>query len=199
MDPWADRKRDYSGNVIEQLETLGNDLALERVKLRYSGGVMYQISHYSPGGSQHSNAGKDEADARAAWARLLEKPRCRECGDPEPFEYDGDTARQLAERGLCFFCNLMVNWMAQRGPGSAVIDGHRYEIEPDRPKGARDFCGLGGAEFVIEFNDGRSVTTTNLWACGEVPAHFRERVPDNARFAKRARASAYVGHGSATP
>ncbi len=199
MDPWKDRSRDYGGNEIEQLETLGSDLSLERLKFRYSGGVMYQISHYSLGGSQHRSAGKSEAEAREVWALLLARPRCVECRDPEPGEYDGETQAQLVERGLCYFCNCMVNRMGKRGPGSVIVNGYWYEIKPDRPNGQRDFAGHGGAEFIIEFHDGRKVTTTNLWACGQIAAHFRERIPDNAVFAKRAARSAYVGSGTATP
>jgi hypothetical protein len=41
---------------------------------------------------------------------------------------------------------------------------------------------MGGARSTIRFRDGRSVVTHNLWCQGEVPAHFREALPDNAEF-----------------
>lgn len=201
MDPWADRKRDYSGNEVEQLETLGADMALERVRLRYSGGIMYQISRYSSGGSQHLGAGKTEPEARASWAALLSGPRCRECGNPEPSEYIDSTQKQIQERGLCFRCNFWTNMVAGLGPHSVIVEGRSYEIAPDRPdilaRGGQGL-GHGGAAFEIAFNDGRTVVSRNLWAQGEIPAHFRERMPDNARFVRREPKAAYIGSGSAS-
>ncbi|MCM2285790.1 MAG: hypothetical protein NDI81_13470 [Desulfobacula sp.] len=42
--------------------------------------------------------------------------------------------------------------------------------------------GFGGKRFVINFNDGRTVETCNLWFQGEISRQFRARLPDNARF-----------------
>lgn len=43
--------------------------------------------------------------------------------------------------------------------------------------------GYSGREFVIEFFDERpTLTTKSLWLQGKIPAHFRDRLPDNAQF-----------------
>lgn len=59
-----------------------------------------------------------------------------------------------------------------------VVDGEHYTIGGDT--GA--FRGFGGHRFDIEWFDGRKATTRNLWHQGTVPAEWRHRYPDNARF-----------------
>lgn len=66
------------------------------------------------------------------------------------------------------------------GERRAVIKGIAYMIASEKQRGMR---GYGGRRFDIEFFDGRKVTTTNLWYQGVVPLRWRERFPDNARFA----------------
>jgi hypothetical protein len=61
----------------------------------------------------------------------------------------------------------------------ARIDGHHYVIEPDTDGG---FQGMGGRKFTIDFFDGRSVVTHNLWSQGIIPLKWQERHPDNAQF-----------------
>jgi hypothetical protein len=50
------------------------------------------------------------------------------------------------------------------------------------------YNGFGGRRFDIEFFDGRVVTTYDLWHQGVVPPSFRDRLPDNARWAVPAEA-----------
>ncbi|GLX06736.1 hypothetical protein [Microbispora sp. NBRC 16548] len=60
-----------------------------------------------------------------------------------------------------------------------VVNGEHYAIcDEDAP----GFRGYGGRRFDVQFHDGRTVTTTNLWCQGTVPAQFRHLYPDNARF-----------------
>lgn len=59
-----------------------------------------------------------------------------------------------------------------------VIDGEHYVIRED----AGPIRGFGGRRFDIQFFDGRTVTTRNLWHQGTVPAEWRHRYPDNAAF-----------------
>jgi hypothetical protein len=60
--------------------------------------------------------------------------------------------------------------------GLVVAAGRAYSIgsEHDDPKG------FGGVKWCIRFFDGRVVTTTSLWGRGDVPAEFRDQLPDNA-------------------
>lgn len=65
-------------------------------------------------------------------------------------------------------------------PKHVRIDGHHYTIGS---KAAGGRCnGFGGQRHLIEFLDGRQVETFDLWHNGEIPATFRVRMPDNARF-----------------
>jgi len=66
------------------------------------------------------------------------------------------------------------------GSGQRVIvDANLYTIRSAKPGG---FRGFSGRRFDIEFLDGRTVTTRNLWDHGVIPPKWRERWPDNARF-----------------
>ena len=62
-----------------------------------------------------------------------------------------------------------------------VIDGNHFRLgrNGDKPS---PHNGYAGARFDIEFFDGRSVTTYDLWSQGPVPAKYRPLLPDNARF-----------------
>ena len=173
----------------ETLETLGR---LSLVRNSYG----WHIRRTNASGSRSSiHAGQSDAEAHEMWGALLAKPRCRECGEPEPFHFDERMERTLAERQLCFSCNF---WTLLVGrTDSVIVGGHHYVVKPDRP-GVPDHClGHGGSRFVIRFFDGRQVVTHNLWDQGQVPPHFLDRIPDNARFEERS-ASRYIGEGSAS-
>lgn len=60
-----------------------------------------------------------------------------------------------------------------------VVDANLYTIGSAKAGG---FRGFSGRRFDIEFFDGRTVTTRNLWDHGVIPPKWRERYPDNARF-----------------
>jgi len=65
-------------------------------------------------------------------------------------------------------------------PYSVRIDGEHYMIAREDATGA--FRGHSGRKFTIRFDDGRTVTTTNLWSQGTIPEEFKSDLPDNARF-----------------
>lgn len=72
------------------------------------------------------------------------------------------------------FWQRIVNRAAD--PRSFVANGHSYWIgeSTDYPKG------FGGRRWRITFLDGRIVECDSLWHQGEIPAEWRERLPDNA-------------------
>lgn len=65
----------------------------------------------------------------------------------------------------------------------AIVDHWFYGIgrEP-RPGESRDCLGFAGRKHRIVFQDGRDVTTHNLWSGGIIPPTFWDRLPDNATF-----------------
>lgn len=110
---------------------------------------------------------------------------CRECGQRDDANYMEPTRRRMFESSLCFICLFWSDLLGVRdNPTTARIGGRHFTIGPEdgTPKGLR---GFGGNPSIIRFADGRQVTTTNLWSQGQIPAHFRSRLPDNAQFVQR--------------
>ena len=152
------------------------------------------------------NFGADPVESlRAAEAKLAEinaNGPCVECGGQRVLDFETSCRTRLIEQGVCFSClfwrdKVNCDLASLRGKFSehdrVVVDGRHFLITPDDTR-HRDkwHCGHGGAEFIVQFNDGRRVVTHNLWSQGRIPAHFRERLPDNATFVKRS-ASGYRG------
>ena len=76
------------------------------------------------------------------------------------------------------------NFKSKKAFKDAIVNGERFSIAPDQPKGYGGFVGHGGAEFTIRFADGRGVVTHNLWHQGKIPDRFRARFPGNVKFVK---------------
>ena len=61
-----------------------------------------------------------------------------------------------------------------------IIDGECYHDGGKKPSSYRGFLGFDVCVFHIEMNNGKTITTNNLWYNGVVP---KERnIQDNARF-----------------
>lgn len=111
---------------------------------------------------------------------------CRDCGGVEPNRYFDHVQTELLAARLCHTCNFWNKRHSELASGQfAIIDGRAYFIKPDEAEGYQGFVGFGGAKHVIRFNDGREVVSRNLWFNGDVPDHWRARLPDNARFVER--------------
>lgn len=81
----------------------------------------------------------------------------------------------------CFVTDYWNERVALRDTADSVrINGIQYFIDKENSKSS--FRGFGGRKFIIEFFDGRVVTTTNLWHNGEIPDTHKSLLPDNARF-----------------
>lgn len=112
--------------------------------------------------------------------------QCRDCGAIERNQYYDEVKAKLLGRRLCHNCDYWQDRVdAMAGGTFAIIDSRAYHITPDAPEGYQGFIGFGGAHHEIEFNDGRRVVTKNLWFNGDVPSHWRSRLPNNARFVQR--------------
>lgn len=108
---------------------------------------------------------------------------CRECGDRHVARWIEEKKDRLVRLQLCFHCDI---WLRHAGRShehnSVRIDGSHYRYRADVPVGVAAFRGFGGREITIQFFDGRTVVTKNLWHQGTIPDRFRERLPDNARW-----------------
>lgn len=81
------------------------------------------------------------------------------------------------EDELCSSCANWIHLMRTVEPSQRiVIEHHHYSV------GSRG--GFAGREFSIEFLDSSrpSLVTDRLWSQGEIPVHFRKRIPDNAKW-----------------
>lgn len=128
----------------------------------------------------------------ASWSKATveETPAVRLCEEchAHPIDDGYHSAKDDASRErLCVSCF----WWTQKleyadDPSSLRVNGRHYWIGPehiDEPGAARKHQrGSYGDPYTIVLTDGRTVRTTNLWTQGDVPAHFRDRLPDNARF-----------------
>jgi hypothetical protein len=87
--------------------------------------------------------------------------------------------RAMDAHGVCFTCAF---WRVRlEKTHDTVIAGRIYSVG-DVNKKPGDHNGMAGRRFDIEYFDGRRVTTHDLWAGGEVPEKYRDRIPDTARF-----------------
>jgi hypothetical protein len=115
---------------------------------------------------------------------------CTECGQRERRgEWIAKVDQELRDCGLCFACHEWINLI---GRGGVVVQhgGQRrhFLICEEPPASERiHLLGHGGARFDIQFFDGRQVVSHNVWFQGEIPPHFYDRFPVNAKFGFDAR------------
>ena len=105
---------------------------------------------------------------------------CRCCGKTYIKNFDPEVYLE----GNCFECSFWlerVRWGEENDRTQVIVNGHHYTIGIDD---SNDFGpkGFGGRQFVVQFFDGRLISTNNLWSQGTIPNQFREILPDNAVF-----------------
>lgn len=109
--------------------------------------------------------------------------KCKECG--KKIETTFVHSESLKIMGLCNSCH---RWgeLCNRDrllKDCVRINGKHYIVGPEDDT-RRQWRGYGGSKFRIRKFDGGEIVTTNLWHQGDIPDHFRERLPDNAEFAR---------------
>lgn len=107
---------------------------------------------------------------------------CRICGETTQATYTDEVKNEMVDQELCFTCLFWTKKVAEKNdPTHFVCNGDHYVIGPV-VNYSLNCRGFGGRKFVIQFNDGRQVTTTNLWHQGKVPDRFISELPDTAIF-----------------
>lgn len=109
---------------------------------------------------------------------------CKMCGATERLQWIESTKAELIKHQLCFTCNFWRERLErhQDNPNSVIIDNTAYMI--GREDELHVFRGFGGARFVICFDDGREVVTTNLWCQGGIPDIWKPFFRNNAHFGR---------------
>lgn len=103
---------------------------------------------------------------------------CRCCGKT----YIKNLDRDVYLEGNCFDCSFWLfktEFHEDLAERRVIIDGNHYmisEVVDTYPQG------FGGKWFIIQFFDGRLISTNNLWGQGTIPDRFRKMLPDNAIF-----------------
>ena len=114
--------------------------------------------------------------------RVPDKP-CVHCGNVFSTNYREPTGTRLREHNHCLSCDIWLsNIDVKEKHKKIIIDGTKYSDNGEVPLGTQGFLGHGGREFTIEFNDGEILTTNNLWCQVDVPEHFKDKLPNNAKF-----------------
>jgi hypothetical protein len=119
---------------------------------------------------------------------ILEE-RCRICGDYVSAHFIEPLNSELIKENICFECH---HWSRIEKTLSDkrrfIIDNNSYWQENDNPNAA--FQGHGGSLFRIKrFDSDDIIPTRNLWHQGEIPEHWRERIPNNAIFIRNEQTS----------
>lgn len=112
--------------------------------------------------------------------------KCRICGNVDRLDRwtKSDQTRIMEKENVCHSCAYWFEKIILKDENTVIVNGIRYTIEDeDTP-----FKGFGGKEFNIEFFDGRTATTHNLWCQGLIPESFRiyPELQDNAKFVNNA-------------
>lgn len=78
----------------------------------------------------------------------------------------------------CFNKHYWLEFVEKKNDKDMVrYNGTHYVIGDEDSKSC--FRGFDGTRFVVYFNDGRVVETSNLWHQGTIPEEFREELKDN--------------------
>ena len=100
---------------------------------------------------------------------------CEICGKEIEKSYYRDNVLCSTE---CFYKHYWLEFVKNKDDKDMVRhNGNHYVIGDENSQSC--FRGFDGARFVIYFNDGRIVETTNLWGQGAIPEEFRDRLTDN--------------------
>jgi hypothetical protein len=125
--------------------------------------------------------------------------KCRECGEgTREGQWCDSVMVELVKRQLCHDCyywHERIEQIEKSDPNIVVVEEPYnngtfkeartiYQLVPGQiwKTGRTEWNGFSGAVFTIQFDDGRQVTTNNLWYNGPVPDRFLDRIPANAKF-----------------
>ena len=104
---------------------------------------------------------------------------CVESHKRRTVDFEPEVQERIVRESCCFSCDFWRRYEAMKDDPKVVRVEGQHDLIGEPFLG---FKGLGGTRFAIEFFDGRRVVSDCLWTRGIIPAHSRERMPDDARF-----------------
>lgn len=108
---------------------------------------------------------------------------CVECGNIFGASWDKITNERIISAGVCFTCDFWRGYAAKTGDAKSIrINNEHYWLGKATKPG--DANGYGGSWFTIKRDTGEEIKTCDLWHQGTIPEHFRQRIPNNAKFVK---------------
>jgi hypothetical protein len=189
-DPW---NTDSFGHRTALVGRVGPDQVIARIMQRPDRKAfepefaLIVVMHEGRGGASHrqmmpcySLNQAREMGEHVLFGFLRRWIKCTSCRRMAWVHYTNEA--ELRRRGLCFGCDVWLSRIAVRAtsPNVVVADGKWMTVAEERPaEHPRQWSGFGGSRFLVKWNDGRQLYTTNLWHGGEVPDHLRELLPDD--------------------
>ena len=133
--------------------------------------------------------GRDNAKAYAEdylFGALRTRIVCKSCSClVRVNQYVEDVKQKLARQQLCHSCDFWYEKIGMKDdPSVAIIGGIFYTVAAERRNVPKSALGHGGRKLSIQWHNGRSTVTTNLWSCGAIPELFKDRLKDNAVFVR---------------
>ena len=113
--------------------------------------------------------------------------KCKECGKiitDKDLCYFDNVNKELIKTSLCFNCSFWLEHVNNSNNQRSVRTNNEHYWIASEFASRNHFRGFAGYKFIIHFEDGRKVISTNLWYQGEIPERFRDRLPNNCIFVK---------------
>lgn len=109
---------------------------------------------------------------------------CVCCGrllELDSFNLKEPLVQRMKQENLCFCCAFWKDKIDNPLPDREIINGEHYVFHEWVLK-KEYFLGFGGRPKYIIKEDGTVKKSNNVWYQGKVPLHFREQLPDTAKF-----------------
>lgn len=104
---------------------------------------------------------------------------CKICGKKQNLKlYAESFSKKLSDKKLCFDCMFWEE--VAKDETTIIINGIAYRLGEE----VAPMKGYGGRKFIFRMNNGKIITSTNVWCQGQIPRTHRERLPDNATLVK---------------
>lgn len=109
---------------------------------------------------------------------------CSCCGKPvelDEFDIRYPLVQRMKQERVCFICSFWKDKIENPPANREIINGEHYVFHEWVLK-KEHFLGFGGKPMYILKEDKTVKKSNNVWHQGEIPLHFREQLPDTAKF-----------------